>query len=520
LTRPLGRSLIAYLCAGAVFFAPAAAQIRSSALPTLGDGAELTLGAERRLGERIAREIYRDPDYIDDPIIGEYLGQIWQKLLASARGRGDLTAELDQRFAWEIMIGRDRSVNAFALPGGYLGVHLGLVGVVSSRDELASVLAHELSHVTQRHIARLMTKQDQQSIWMIGALILGALAASKRPEAANAIAAGGQALAIQGQLNFSRDMEREADRIGFGVMEQAGYDARGFASMFEKLQQAARLNDYGAYPYLRTHPLTSERIADVAAREPVTTRPAVAEAPDLEHMMIAARARALSQLGAEGLRALAADAETTRFDTLAPARRAALLYQATLASLRMQELPRAAAFAARLAPLVADDLGAARLAALLKLEMALADQAPSAAAGDSAAALNRLLAGVDYKHAALRRPELLAASQLMLRGGRAADAAQRLQSWVAEHPRDALAWQLLASASAAQGQVLRGVRAEAEARVAHYDYAAAMDRFKAAQELVRKNGPAWAGADHLEASIIDARARQVGLLARDQALER
>jgi predicted Zn-dependent protease len=521
LTLHLGKRWLASLCAGALLFSPAAAQIRSGALPTLGDGAELTLSAERRLGERIAREIYRDPDYIDDPLVAEYLGQIWQKLLASARGRGDLTAELDQRFAWEIMLGRDRSVNAFALPGGYLGVHMGLVGVVSSRDELASVLAHELSHVTQRHIARLMAKQDQQSLWMIGALILGALAASRRPEAANAIAAGGQALAIQGQLNFSRDMEREADRIGFGVMEQAGYDARGFASMFDKLQQAARLNDFGAYPYLRTHPLTSERIADMAAREPASRRPALAEAPDLEHMMIAARARVLSQPGADGLRALVSDADTTRFDTLAPARRAALLYQAALASLRLQQLPSAAAFASRLIPLVANDPGGARLNAILQVEMALEDLAPSLAAGDGAATVNRLLAGVEHRNGALlRRPELLAASQLLLRGGRAADAAQRLRSWVAEHPRDALAWQLLASANAAQGLALRGIRAEAEARVAHYDYAAALDRFKAAQELMRKNGPAWAGADHLEASIIDARARQVGLLARDQALER
>ena len=207
-------------------------------LPTLGDGSDMASAAERRLGDRIARELYRDPDYIDDPVLVEYVQNIWQPLMTAARARGELSPELEERFAWEILLGKDRSVNAFALPGGYMGVHLGLIGVVSSRDELASVLAHEMSHVTQRHISRLMTQQSRQTPWLIGAMILGAFAASKSPDAANALVVGGQAVAAQNQLNFSRDMEREADRVGYGVMTQAGYSGQGFVSMFEKLQNA------------------------------------------------------------------------------------------------------------------------------------------------------------------------------------------------------------------------------------------------------------------------------------------
>ena len=169
------------------------AQVAQAQLPSLGDGAALSPGAERRLGDRIIRELYRDPDYLDDPVIIEYVLGIWQPLLEAARKRGDLPPELDDRFAWEILLGRDRSVNAFALPGGYLGLHLGLVGVVTSRDELASVLAHELSHVTQRHISRLMTNQERMTPWMLGSLVLAAIAASKNPELANAVIVGSQA---------------------------------------------------------------------------------------------------------------------------------------------------------------------------------------------------------------------------------------------------------------------------------------------------------------------------------------
>ncbi|HEX7888511.1 MAG TPA: M48 family metalloprotease [Ramlibacter sp.] len=462
----------------------------------------MTLGAERKLGERIARELYRDPDYIDDPVLVEYVQDIWQPLLKAARARGELGPELDQRFAWQVLLGKDRSINAFALPGGWLGLHSGLVAATASRDELASVLAHELSHVTQRHISRLMTQQSQQTPLMIAAMILGALAASKNPQAGGAIMHGSQALAAQQQLNFSRDMEREADRIGFGVMTAAGFEPQGFVTMFEKLQHAARLNDNGNYPYLRTHPMTTERAADMQSRQQLASRAPVPST--LEHAMAAARARVISYPGVDSLRAAVAEAEAASFASLPRARQAGALYAAILAATRLRDNATAARLQARLDAVAGEDAAAQRLARLLAAEVAI---------GQNDAARVLKLVDVDSR----RRPDLLLSAQAQVQSGKAAEAAQRLQTWVTNQPRDATAWQLLASAYAAQGQQLRAIRAEAEARVADLDYTAALDRFKAAQDLVRRGG---AGGDHIEASIVDTRARQVESLVREQALER
>lgn len=498
-----GQSLVASLLIafGAAHPLHAVAQ---PALPTLGDGADLTTSEERRLGDRIIRELYRDPDYLDDAVVHEYVQGLFLALLKAATERGELSPELEERFAWEILLGRDRTVNAFALPGGYFGVHLGLIGVVGTRDELASVLAHELSHVTQRHISRLMAQQSKQTPLLLGAMILGALAASKNPGAAQALAVGGQALAIQNQLNFSRDMEREADRIGYGLMAPAGFAPQGFVSMFDKLQQANRLNDNGSWPYLRSHPLTTERMADMHSR----VHPGAAIAapvPTLEHAMVAARARVLANPGVDTLRQWVAEPQSTGFASQPLSRRVAVLYAAALGCSQLRDASCARDAARRLEALVGADLSARRLARLLVAEIELA-------AGDAAAAL-----GAMPTSAPSLRPELVLRSQALLRAGRGGEAANALQNWVALHPKDAALWQLLASAWQAQGQPLRAVRAEAEAQAARYDYAAAVDRFKAGQDLARRGGPQ---VDHIEASIIDTRLRAVQSLLREQAAER
>lgn len=496
---------LATLAASPALAQSVAAPASASGLPNLGDGSDMTPAAERRIGDRIARELYRDPDYLDDPVITDYVQGIWQPLIAAARLRGELPPQLDEAFAWQVLLGRDRTVNAFALPGGYFGLHLGLVGIVTSRDELASVLAHELSHVTQRHISRNMARQAAQAPWLMGAMILGLLAASKDPGAAQAAIVGGQAAAVQSQLNYSRDMEREADRIGFGVQTQAGFAPQGFVSMFEKLQQSSRLNDVGGFAYLRSHPLTTERIADMQSRLRQAERANTAPVTTLEHAMVAARARVLSDSAVDALRVWQQQALPANLVRQSAEAQVGTLYGASLAAMKQRDFALAQATLARLQQRVLGNAAALQLARLLVLESLLAQ-------GDLLQAQQLGQQLTDNS-----RATLLMRSRMDTLTGRAEQAAQSLQIWLADHPRDAQAWQALAAANNAAGRPVAAVRAEAEVNVAQLDYPAALTRFKAAQDLARQSRQS---VDHIDASIVDTRARQMESLLGEQALER
>ena len=485
-----------------------------SNLPQLGDGQDLSLSAERKIGQRIAREIYRDPDYIDDPLLLEYVQSIWQPLLTSGRARGDITPELDARFAWAVVLARDRTVNAFALPGGYMGVHLGLIGLVATRDELASVLAHELSHITQRHIARLNAKQAAQAPWMLGAMILGALAASKNPEAANAVIAGGQAVSAQNQLNFSRDMEREADRIGFNLLSNAGFAPQGFVAMFDKLQQANRINDNGSFPYLRSHPLTSERIGDMQSRMQLGSGAALAAntlAPNpMEHALMATRARILADPAVDTLRAALQEALAIPAGISLSAKSLSGIYGGALAALKLHEFASARLLVVKLNASFIPEPLAKRTVQLLDYELSLTEHTRRADSANVARVANAIGASPS------KRPELLLASAAQRAIGQPQRIVDALQTWVAQYPNDGPAWDSLAEVYLTLGQPLRAVTAQAQASIAREDLTGALDRLKAGQAMV-KNGQV---VDHIESSVIDTRTRAVELALREQALER
>ncbi|VWB35923.1 M48 family metalloprotease [Burkholderia lata] len=248
--------------------APAAslrAPLRALELPDLGDGSggSLTPQAERRLGERVMREVRRDPDYLDDWLVRDYLNAMAARLAAAAAARfiGGYTPDFD------LFPVRDPQINAFSMPGGFIGINSGLVVTTQTESELASVVGHEMGHVLQRHIARMIGANEKTGYTALATMLLGVLAGvlARSGDLGSAIAVGGQAYAVDNQLRFSRSAEREADRVGFQLLAGAGYDPYGMPGFFERLDRAS-MGDAGVPAYARTHPLTGERIADMEDR--------------------------------------------------------------------------------------------------------------------------------------------------------------------------------------------------------------------------------------------------------------
>ena len=177
------------------------------------------------------------------------------------------------------------------MPGGVIGVHSGLILSVSNESELASVLAHEIGHVVQRHLARSIAMQQQDAWKSIAGLAFALLAARSNPQLAGGSMMAVQAGAIQKQLDYTREHEREADRVGLQILDKAGFDTRAMPAFFETLQKGTRLYDGGAPAFLRTHPVTSERIADTRNRVEQLPYRQVTDAPEFQFVRAKLRAQ-------------------------------------------------------------------------------------------------------------------------------------------------------------------------------------------------------------------------------------
>lgn len=263
-----------------LFLAPVAL---ADDLPDLGESAQADLPpqVEKRIGAEAMQEIRRDPTYLDDAEIADYLNRLGRRLTSKIEGG-------PQDF--EFFVLKDSTLNAFAMPGGYIGVHTGLIMAAQSESELASVLAHEISHVTQHHLARMVAKQSQAQLASLLSMAVAILAARNNPDVAIGAVTAGQAAGIQQQLNYSRDFEREADRFGLQLLQKAGFDVRAMATFFGRLQKYGRLYENNAPAYLRTHPLTTERIADMENR--IQQMPYRQVADSLDFQLVRAKLRA------------------------------------------------------------------------------------------------------------------------------------------------------------------------------------------------------------------------------------
>jgi len=231
-------------------------------LPDIGSPADATLSRndEAQLGRAIMRQIRNSGRVVEDPLVNEYVNEIGHRIAAQANSDGI--------YDFSFFVIEDPAINAFALPGGFIAVHTGLLEATRSEDELAGVLAHEISHVTQRHIARAIHSGRRQSIMsmaiMLGA-ILAAVAGADGDAVQGAIAIA-QGTAAQQQINFTRSNEYEADRVGISALANAGFDPQGMASFFEVISRSNTPMEFRTPEFLRTHPVSSARIAEARNR--------------------------------------------------------------------------------------------------------------------------------------------------------------------------------------------------------------------------------------------------------------
>lgn len=228
-------------------------------LPDLGDIAQEAISPqqERQIGEQSMYQIRADKSYLDDAEVADYLNVLGSSLVVNSSEPGQ---------TFEFFAINDAAINAFAMPGGFIGVNTGLILAAQSESELASVLSHEIAHVTQHHLARIVSGQKIDSLASMALLAAAILSARSNPDAAMATIVGVQAGGIQRHLNFTRLHEQEADRIGLDILQKSGFDSRAMPTFFERLQKATRLLEGNTPTYLRTHPVNNERIADIANR--------------------------------------------------------------------------------------------------------------------------------------------------------------------------------------------------------------------------------------------------------------
>lgn len=460
--------------------------VQADELPDLGEAAraELSPQVERKIGERILNEIrLHEPSYVDDPEIADYLNRLGGRLVAaSANPAGDC----------QFFLIRDSTVNAFAMFGGFIGVNTGTLLTAQSESELAGVLAHEISHVMQNHLARQIAREKQNSIASMIAMAIGVLAARSNSQVASAAIASAQASSIQSQLAYSRDFEREADRLGFQTLTQAGYDVRGMGDFFGRLQQAGRVYENNAPVYLRSHPLTAERIADMQNR--AQSAPYRQVADSLDFHLVRAKLRAHMSTPRESVGEFATQLREKKYVSEAATR-----YGLAYSLLRAKDVAAAqreidALNALKVSsPMIAGLAAEARLAA-------------------------RDLAGAQaiYRDALQRYPQsrslVYGYAEALLIARQYEQGLLFLESQLQIYSSDYKLYGLQAKAFAAQGKRLPQHRAQAEYYLLQGQLGSAVEQLQFAQQA--------ADGNFFEQSAVDARLRELRKLQAEEAKQK
>ena len=461
-------------------------------LPDLGDvsAAALSESQERTIGNRIMREVRTDPLYVNDPDVADYIASLGSRLLAGSDGpRRDLN----------FFVVQDDSVNAFALVGGHIGVHTGLLTLTQNESELAGVMAHEIAHIVQRHQARAIHGQSKAQWTSLAALALAILASrgassSQSGQMTEAAVASMSAFQMQTMLDYTREHEREADRVGLTILERTGFDPRGMGSFFERLLRANRLNEFkGAPSYLRTHPLTTERIADMQDR--LQAAPSRLVPDSFEYRLARAKLRAAAGSVTESVtlfRAMLADATVVR--------------------------PREDVFGLALALRRARDFEGAWMTLAPLRAGASAQPAFEVLAGQLLADQGRTDEALALYRTALRnfprsRGLVYGYLNLLLQVGRPREVSADLEDRLRTVQDDAQLYEIQARAFAASGRQIGQHRAQAEAHYRRGNLAAAVDQLEIAVRVKTD--------DFYEISSVESRLRELrALLENERAAEK
>src|SRR5690349_16925289 len=440
---------------------PAINGIPAPSLPDLGDSSQVGFSPaqEKKVGDAIIRQIRAQGGYMNDPEVNDYLNELGHKLVNAGN---------DAKQDFEFFAVPDSQINAFALPGGYIGVNTGLILLAQNESELASVLAHEISHVTQRHMARMIDNQKNSMLMTLAGLVLAVLASraggANGGQGVQAAIASSQALAAQNQLNFTRENEYEADRIGFQRLVAAGYDPQGMAQLMKRLQQSTRFVEGNAPSYLRTHPITYERIAEAEARAQNMPYRQVPDSLDF-HLV-----RAL-------LKSYQGDAReaVTNFDNALKERKynneIAERYGLVAALLRAKNIPRAKSELARLEKIAPPHPMIEAIAGNVLMEAGEYDAAAKRFEGALARYPNKMQLVYDY-------PEAL------MKAKRAADASAFAEQQLLRFPNDGPLHQIAAKAYAEQNMRLKEHQHQGE----YYAWAGNLPLAIGQFELAAKSG--------------------------------
>ncbi|MBU0594412.1 MAG: M48 family metalloprotease [Gammaproteobacteria bacterium] len=451
----------------------------ASELPDLGESSQAVFSSqqERRIGESIMMDIRRSRDMMGDAEVTDYLNALGARLVANSQ---------ESSRSFEFFVIRDSTLNAFALPGGFIGVHTGLILSAQSESELASVLAHEISHVTQRHLARVIAGTQKNTLTSLAALAVAILAARSNPQVVNAALATAQATGIQSQLDYTREHEREADRIGLQVLGASGFDPHGMADFFGRMQKYGRLYENNAPVYLRTHPLTTERIADVQNR--VDALP-YRQVPDsLDFQLVRAKLEAEEGSVQNAVKVFEAALAEKKYTN-----KAAQHYGFASALLRSKDYSRAERELA-----LARKSGAHPMFDVLALQIKLAARQPGAA-------LDVCRGGL--KHFPNHRALIHGCAETMLQAGAAAEALSLVSAALKGRDNDVHLHMLQAQAYAALGKIVPQHRALAEAYVLQGNLTEAVVQLQIA--LKTRDG------DFYQLSMAEARLRQLRALEKE-----